>query len=123
MDLGKQLRAARETRGLTLAELSSQCNVAIANLSRIERGLADPRVSTVNRICEALGIGPWTAGAAEQPQTLRRVQERAARGRQRLAALQLASPPPRARIAHRAAAGEDVREELDWLIAFEGERS
>jgi transcriptional regulator with XRE-family HTH domain len=123
MDLGKRLRAARETRGLTLAELSSQCNVAIANLSRIERGLADPRVSTVKRICEALGIGPWPDGAAEQPQTLQTVQERAARGRQRLAALDLASPHPRARIAHRAAAGEDVREELDWLIAFEAERS
>ena len=50
MRVGQRLRAVREAQGLTLTELSDRCNVAIANLSRIERGLADPGVSTVERI-------------------------------------------------------------------------
>ncbi len=123
MDTGKRIRATRESQGLTLAELSARCNVAIPNLSRIERGIADPRISTVERIFEALGIRPWESASPDRPQPLEAIRQRAARGRDRLAAIDLASPPPRARIVRKAAAGEDVRDEMDWLIAFEGQRS
>lgn len=122
MDLRKRIRAAREGQGLTLAELSAQCNVAVPNLSRIERGLADPRISTVERIFAALGIRPWERERPDGPQSLETIRRRAARGGERLAAVNLASPSPRTRIARKAAAGEDVRAELEWLVAFEGDR-
>lgn len=124
MNLGQRLRAAREAQGLTLASLSSRCGVAIPNLSRIERGLADPRLSTVERIFAALGIDPWAGTSpTEQPIPLEAVRQRAARGRRRLAAANLASPSPRARIMRRADSGDDVRDEMDWLSAYEAERS
>ena len=121
--IGKALRAARESRGLTLAELSSRSGVAVANLSRIERGLADPRLSTLERICDALDIRLSLAPAGAQPTTLAAIRARAARGRDRLNALELASPSPRSRIARRAAAGEDVRDEMEWLAGFEATTS
>lgn len=120
MDLGPRLRAEREAQGLTLDALSARCNVAIPNLSRIERGLADPRLSTVERIFAALGIEPSSGNApAARPTSLEDIRQRAARGRDRLAAANLASPSPRAGIMRKADAGEDVRDEMDWLAAYE----
>ena len=120
MNLGPRLRAEREAQGLTLDALSARCNVAIPNLSRIERGLADPRVSTVERIFAALGIEPWRGSTpATGPTSIEDIRQRAARGQDRLAAADLASPSPRARIMDKAEAGEDVRDEMDWLAAYE----
>jgi transcriptional regulator with XRE-family HTH domain len=124
MDLGPRLRAEREAQGLTLGALSIRSNVAVPNLSRIERGLADPRVSTVERIFAALGIEPWSGSTpATRPTSIEDIRQRAARGRDRLAAANLASPRPRARIIRKAEAGEDVSDQMDWLAAYEAENS
>jgi transcriptional regulator with XRE-family HTH domain len=52
------LRQVRERLFVTQAELAQRTGIAEATLSRIENGLQRPRISTVRRIAEALGVGP-----------------------------------------------------------------
>jgi len=52
---GSLLRVRREELRLTLADVSQRSGVTIAQLSRIENGLVDPRYSTLVRILEATG--------------------------------------------------------------------
>lgn len=52
---GALLRQRREAAQLTLAEVSQRSGVTISHLSRIENGLADPRLSTLQRVLEPMG--------------------------------------------------------------------
>lgn len=54
LQLGQALRALRQTRGLSLEELSRLSGVGIATLSHLENGNRDPRLSTISRILAAL---------------------------------------------------------------------
>lgn len=61
--LGAQLRLAadlfgrRRQLGLSQAALSRRCGVPQADISRIERGLGNPTMSTVGKLVSALGGG------------------------------------------------------------------
>lgn len=55
--LGRRLRHARRTRGLTLADVSARVGVASSALSMIENGKREPRLSTLQALAEALGTG------------------------------------------------------------------
>lgn len=51
-----QLRAERESQGLTLADLAKRTGIGEPALSRLERGATDnPTLGTIYRIAEALG--------------------------------------------------------------------
>ena len=50
------IKKAREAKGITLRQLSELTGIDNANLSNIERGKIDPRLSTVKTICKALGL-------------------------------------------------------------------
>lgn len=50
-----QVIALRERRGLTQAELAERTGIDQADISRIERGSANPTERTLSRIGEALG--------------------------------------------------------------------
>ena len=54
--IGKKIKALREDKGLTLAEVSERCGVAPATLSRIENGRMVGKIDSHRKICEALGI-------------------------------------------------------------------
>ena len=56
IQIGKKIRALREDKGLTLAEVSERCGVAPATLSRIENGRMVGKIDSHRKICEALGI-------------------------------------------------------------------
>lgn len=69
MKTGRNIRAIRKQRGLTLDELSALCGVSRDELGAYERGQATPRPGTVEKIAQALeapivtireGMG-WTA--------------------------------------------------------------
>jgi transcriptional regulator with XRE-family HTH domain len=65
-----RLRQVRERLFVTQAELSARTGIAAATLSRIENGLQRPRISTVRKIADALGVRPeelvdWEAGAGD----------------------------------------------------------
>jgi transcriptional regulator with XRE-family HTH domain len=53
--LGDRLRAARETRGLTLERLSASVGVSKAHLSRLESGDRQPSVGILVEVAAALG--------------------------------------------------------------------
>lgn len=56
MDIGDILRQRRERRGETLEEVAFRAGTGAGNLSRIERNLQSPVLSTLEKLCEALEI-------------------------------------------------------------------
>lgn len=69
--LGQIIRTERHRQGLRLADLSLLSGVAVATLSDLENGRRDTRLSSYQRVFDALGLraealaGPQTPG----PQT------------------------------------------------------
>jgi transcriptional regulator with XRE-family HTH domain len=52
-----ELSKRRRHVGMSIAELSRRSGVPRPNISRIERGLVDPRLSTIERLLAALTLG------------------------------------------------------------------
>lgn len=55
-DLGKRLRALRDERGLTLAQLGQQVGLSASYLSQVERGVTTPSLSRLTAIATALDV-------------------------------------------------------------------
>ena len=51
-----KLRAIREQRGMSLRQLAKVSEVHLATIVRLESGLFDPRLSTLEKIARALGV-------------------------------------------------------------------
>lgn len=64
--LGRQVREARERRGLSLRALAARSGVSINAISRIERGETSPTVASLRRLAAALGE-PVAAFFADGP--------------------------------------------------------
>lgn len=56
MTVGRNIRAVRRRRGLTLEELSGLCGVSRDELGQYERGEITPRPGTVEKIAQALDV-------------------------------------------------------------------
>lgn len=56
VQLGARLMRLRRARGLSVEELAARAGVAKGNLSEIERGLRDPRYTTLVALAGALGV-------------------------------------------------------------------
>jgi transcriptional regulator with XRE-family HTH domain len=56
--LGRNLRRAREQAGLTQEQVAERSGVHSTEVSRIERGKRDPRVSTLERLAKAVEVSP-----------------------------------------------------------------
>jgi DNA-binding XRE family transcriptional regulator len=54
--VGARIRAVRESAGLSQLELSRRSGVAQESLSRIETGLRDPRLGTLRRLAQGMGL-------------------------------------------------------------------
>ena len=66
-----KLRQVRERLFVTQAELAERTGLTEATISRIENGQHRPRISTVRRLAEALGVKPedlveWDGNGAEK---------------------------------------------------------
>jgi XRE family transcriptional regulator, fatty acid utilization regulator len=57
-DLGTNLREARERLGLTQEQVAERCGVHATEVSRIEGGKRDPKVSTLERLAKAVEVKP-----------------------------------------------------------------
>ena len=53
--IGEAVYSARAKKGLSQKELSELTGIDQSDISKIERGVANPSASTLNRIAEALG--------------------------------------------------------------------
>lgn len=56
--LGGNLRAVRHKRGLSQEQVAERSGVHATEVSRIESGKRDPRVSTVERLAKAVRVKP-----------------------------------------------------------------
>ncbi len=56
VDVGNFLRLLRTHRGWTLRDLSERCTLSVSFLSQVERGLSSLSITSLDAICEALGI-------------------------------------------------------------------
>jgi transcriptional regulator with XRE-family HTH domain len=54
--LGVNLRRLRWAAGLTQMELSNRSGLDMAEISRLERGKKDPRLTTIVRLAVGLGV-------------------------------------------------------------------
>lgn len=98
--------------GLTLRELSGRCGVAVPQLSRIENGQTDLRLSTLVRILDATGGS--IADVAVEPlrvTTVDDVLRRRAENRARLEAAGVESSDPLDRLDERDRRGGDTTAE------------
>jgi XRE family transcriptional regulator, fatty acid utilization regulator len=66
------LKQWRERRGLSLRQLGERSGVSFVNISNIETGKADPRLSTLERLARALGISVRALFPTERRPTSRR---------------------------------------------------
>jgi transcriptional regulator with XRE-family HTH domain len=55
--IGPRLRAARLSRGMSLATLAAGAGLTKGFLSQVERDLVSPSVGSLLRVCDALGVG------------------------------------------------------------------
>lgn len=53
--VGNVVAAARARKGISQKELSERSGIDQSDISKIERGIANPSVNTLNRIAQALG--------------------------------------------------------------------
>lgn len=57
-NLGPNLREARKKLGLSQEQVAERSGVHATEISRIEAGKRDPRVSTVERLAAAVRLNP-----------------------------------------------------------------
>jgi transcriptional regulator with XRE-family HTH domain len=53
---GKHFRKLREVKGIGMREFALQADMEYSQLSKIERGVTNPTLSTIISLAEALGI-------------------------------------------------------------------
>ena len=56
--IGTNLNQLRTREALTQRDLSERTGLTIAAISRIERNQVEPRLSTVRKLADALGVHP-----------------------------------------------------------------
>lgn len=61
---GAGLVALRLKAGLSQTELAKRLDMLQPNLSRLERGLVDPKLSTLQQLADVLGVDLGTVAAA-----------------------------------------------------------
>ncbi len=54
--LGEEVRRLRMTRGLSQQELAERVGLRQSVVARLEAGGAEPRLSTLDRVAQALGV-------------------------------------------------------------------
>ncbi|MGH8816256.1 MAG: helix-turn-helix domain-containing protein, partial [Achromobacter pestifer] len=57
IDLPHRLRTLRRQQSLSLEQLAQRTGLTKSYLSKLERGLSEPSISTVLRLAEAYGVG------------------------------------------------------------------
>lgn len=58
MVIGKRIREARKTLGLTQAALGKKSGLATSTICDIEKGRSKPSLDSLERIATALGVTP-----------------------------------------------------------------
>lgn len=81
--VGRDIRALRKARGLTLAALAGRVGRSVGWLSQVERDLTEPAISDLRRLAAALGqplslfFGPGREAEADRGRVVRATARRA----------------------------------------------
>lgn len=115
--VGEQVRSRRKAAGLTQAEVGRRCGITIAQISLIENGRVDARMSTIIRILNVTG-GTLADLSLDPPRAmaLDDLLERRASNALRLAKTGLKPSDPTLRIARKQNLGIDVSAEQAALM-------
>ena len=54
--LGQRCRELRNRRGLSLTDVVKIEEISLSHLQKIERGVLDPRLSTLKKLADAYGV-------------------------------------------------------------------
>ncbi len=81
--IGGRVRSLRRSKGWSMEELSERAQVQFSTVSRIERGLQEPSISTLEKLAATLGVSlvaliPNDDGRRASAAELRGVMERLA---------------------------------------------
>lgn len=71
-NIGRKIREIRRTKGLTTSELADRSGFTSGYISQVERGLTNPSVGALYRICDTLGISVgdlFLNGVEQSPDT------------------------------------------------------
>jgi transcriptional regulator with XRE-family HTH domain len=58
VQLGRNLRGRRVAAGWSQQELSDRCGLHLTEISRLENGHKNPRLDTIVKVADALGVAP-----------------------------------------------------------------
>lgn len=77
IELGAKIRALRTEAGLTIAALASAADISQSLVSQVERGLAEPSLTTLRRVASALNttIGALFVGGPETQRSAEGLRE------------------------------------------------
>lgn len=59
MDIAKQLRQLRESKGLSQGDIERRSGLLRSYISRVEGGYTAPSLSTLEKFAKALGVEPY----------------------------------------------------------------
>jgi transcriptional regulator with XRE-family HTH domain len=78
IDVGERVKKVRQTRGLTLEDVSRRTDIDVASLSRIEEGSLAPPLGMIIRLAKALNMrmGYFISGEEKKPYTVVRHKDR-----------------------------------------------
>lgn len=63
MEIADRIRALRESKGWTQEDLANEAGIGTATVSRLERGIIEPRVETLRALCDAFDVtADWLIG-------------------------------------------------------------
>lgn len=116
MNIISRLRVAREEAGMTQADVSRASGIAVPNLSKIESGRVDIRLSTLNRVLDALELEIQFVPRRISV-SLDGVADRSQQGREGLAEVGLTASCPQERLDAKRRQGRDVAVEQAILDA------
>lgn len=72
MTTGERIKAAREAAGMTQAELAKQLGISYVGVSQWERGIRNPKYSTLKKIADILGV--WVYDLSSPEDTMERIK-------------------------------------------------
>jgi transcriptional regulator with XRE-family HTH domain len=105
---------------MSLSDVYTRTGVSKAQISRIENGRTDPRMSTVTRLLSCYGASLSDLEATPtRALSLSEIRELSDRGAERIARAGMGASDPNDRLDRKAARGMDVRAEREALATRE----
>ncbi|MEE6207128.1 MAG: helix-turn-helix transcriptional regulator [Alphaproteobacteria bacterium] len=59
-NVGRRIASLRKIKGVSQEELAAKCERVVNTISNLERGLGDPKISTLKKIAQSLDVSILT---------------------------------------------------------------